>query len=125
MSADKRGKSAGKKKESKKESYIPKKDRPDFYHLDKPICEYTIKELATLLQYVEITIEDRQKKKLLGPLYLRIEAPLGAHARQKLAKFTFQGLLNEFNDSKWTLSNCETEFHAGARIIMCRKVGVD
>jgi hypothetical protein len=125
MSADERAKSSGKTKGPKRKSYISKKDRPDFYHLDKPICEYTIGELATLFQYVEIRIKDLRTKKTLGPFCVRIETSLGARADQELEKFTFQGVLNEFNKSEWTLSDCETEFHVGTRIIMFRKVGVD
>jgi hypothetical protein len=124
MSADERATGSGKRKGSKKESYIPKKDRPDFYQPDKPICEYTIRELAAMFEHVEIEIKDLGTKKVLGPFYIRFEA-LGTHAGRKLNKFTFQGLLTEISKLEWTVSDCETEFRAGAHLIMFRKIGVD
>jgi hypothetical protein len=124
MSTDERASRADKPKGSRKEAYILKKDRPDFYETNRRVCKYTIGELADLFEYLEFQIKDSRTGQLSSPFYISITAR-GAKADEDLDDFTLQGLLDAINDLEWIVSRHKRKSRGKLSLIFCRKVGVD
>jgi hypothetical protein len=122
MNPNEQSSCSGKPKRSGKEAFISEKERRDSYNREKPVCEYTITELAYLFEHIEFKIENLKTHERSGPFFIKIK-PLEIVPSGDLDDFTVEGLLAAIEHIEWTVSDKKDSFGDVMHLLTGNKAG--